>query len=86
MFSLQDLDPLVPQRLSDLDTDISSAISQNVSLRDAMVRGTGPYDVVPHRDESGSVTQQRGPYFRLESTNSSHSDSSPGVTDRKSVA
>ncbi|XP_046873109.1 nuclear factor erythroid 2-related factor 3 [Hypomesus transpacificus] len=75
-----DLDPLVPQRLSDLDTDISSAISQNVSLRDAMVRGTGPYDVVPHRDESGSVTQQRGPYFRLESTNSSHSDSSPGVT------
>ncbi|XP_010891352.2 nuclear factor erythroid 2-related factor 3 [Esox lucius] len=76
-----DLDPLVPQQLSDLDADISSAISQDVSLRDAMVTGS-IYDMIPQRSGVRTLVarQPRGPLFRLESTNSSLSDSSPGTT------
>ncbi|XP_071231082.1 endoplasmic reticulum membrane sensor NFE2L1-like isoform X4 [Salvelinus alpinus] len=74
-----DLDPLVPQQLSDLDADISSAISQDVSLRDAMVTGS-TYDMIPPRGGVRTLVarQPRGPLFQLESTNSS--DSSPGTT------
>ncbi|KAK6324142.1 hypothetical protein J4Q44_G00064810 [Coregonus suidteri] len=76
-----DLDPLVPQQLSDLDASISSAISQDVSLRDAMVTGS-TYDMIPPRGGVRTLVarQPRGPLFRLESTNSSNSDSSPGTT------
>lgn len=76
---LQDLDPLVPQQLSDLDADISSAISQDVSLRDAMVTGS-VYDMIPPRGGVRTLVarQPRGPLFRLVSANSSNS--SPGTT------
>ncbi|XP_070702036.1 nuclear factor erythroid 2-related factor 3 [Pempheris klunzingeri] len=66
---LDDLDSLVTERLSDLDADITSAISQDVSLHDAMAS---------ERAESRPVTQQRA-LFRLESTGSSQSDVSPGM-------
>uniref|UniRef100_A0A4W5L2H1 Nfe2 like bZIP transcription factor 3 n=1 Tax=Hucho hucho TaxID=62062 RepID=A0A4W5L2H1_9TELE len=74
-----DLDPLVPQQLSDLDADISSAISQDVSLRDAMVTGS-TYDMIPPRGGVRTLVarQPRGTLFQLESTNSS--DSAPGTT------
>lgn len=75
---LDDLDALVTDRLSDLDSDISRAISQDVSLRDAVV--TGVYGVTSERDEPRPVTQQQATLFRMESTNSSHLDSSPGMT------
>ncbi|KAJ7991566.1 hypothetical protein DPEC_G00285200 [Dallia pectoralis] len=76
-----DLDPLVPPQLSDLNADISSAISQDVSLRDAMVTGS-IYDMIPQRSRVRTLVarQPRGPLFRLESTNSSFSDPSPGTT------
>lgn len=74
---LDDLDSLVTERLSDLDTDIPSAISQDVSLHDAMV--TRAFGVASERVESRPVTQQQRTLFRLESTGSSHSDPSPGM-------
>ncbi|XP_023831435.1 endoplasmic reticulum membrane sensor NFE2L1 isoform X2 [Salvelinus sp. IW2-2015] len=79
IYEFDDLDPLVPQQLSDLDADISSAISQDVSLRDAMVTGS-VYDMIPQRGGVRTLVarQPRGPLFRLESTNSSNS--SPGTT------
>lgn len=67
------------ERLSDLDTDITSAISQDVSLHDAMVTSAGVFGVAPERAESRPVTQQQRALFRLESTGSSHSDASPGM-------
>lgn len=60
------------------DTNIS-AISQDVSLHDAMVANMGAFGVTSERAESGRVTQQQRNYFRLESTGSSHSDASPGM-------
>ncbi|XP_014033798.1 endoplasmic reticulum membrane sensor NFE2L1 isoform X2 [Salmo salar] len=71
--------PIYEFDLSDLDTDISSAISQDVSLRDAMVTGS-VYDMIPPRGGVRTLVarQPRGPLFRLESTNSSNS--SPGMT------
>ncbi|XP_055732976.1 endoplasmic reticulum membrane sensor NFE2L1-like [Salvelinus fontinalis] len=79
IYEFDDLDPLVPQQLSDLDANISSAISQDVSLRDAMVTGS-VYDMIPQRGGVRTLVarQPRGPLFRLESTNSSKS--SPGTT------
>ncbi|XP_038822578.1 endoplasmic reticulum membrane sensor NFE2L1-like [Salvelinus namaycush] len=79
IYEFDDLDPLVPQQLSDLDANISSAISQDVSLRDAMVTGS-VYDMIPQRGGVRTLVarQPRGPLFRLESTNSSNS--SPGTT------
>lgn len=62
------MDSLVTERLS----DITTAISQDVSLHDAMVTNAG-------RVESRPVTQQQRTLFRLESTGSSHSDVSPGM-------
>lgn len=62
------MDSLVTERLS----DITTAISQDVSLHDAMVTSAG-------RVESRPVTQQQRTVFRLESTGSSHSDVSPGM-------
>ncbi|CAB1320596.1 unnamed protein product [Coregonus sp. 'balchen'] len=81
IYEFDDLHPLVPQQLSDLDANISSAISQDVSLRDAIVTGS-VYDMIPPRGGVRTLVarQPRGPLFRLESTNSSHSDSSPGTT------
>ncbi|XP_044027006.1 nuclear factor erythroid 2-related factor 3 [Siniperca chuatsi] len=76
---LDDLDSLVTERLSDLDTDITSAISQDVSLHDAMVTSAGAFGVASERAESRLVTQQQRTLFRLESTGSSHSDASPGM-------
>lgn len=76
---LDELDSLVTERLSDLDTDIPSAISQDVSLHDAMVTSAGPFGVASERVESRPVTQQQRTLFRLESTGSSHSDASPGM-------
>lgn len=60
------------------DADIS-AISQDVSLRDAMVASTGVFGVTSERTESRLRTQQQRTFFRLESTDSSHSDASPGM-------
>lgn len=65
---MQDFDSLVTERLS----DITSAISQDVSLHDAMITSAG-------RVESMPVIQQRRTFLRLESTGSSHSDASPGM-------
>ncbi|XP_038580451.1 nuclear factor erythroid 2-related factor 3 [Micropterus salmoides] len=76
---LDDLDSLVTERLSDLDTDITSAISQDVSLHDAMVTNAGVFGGVSERVESRPVTQQQRALFRLESTGSSHLDTSPGM-------
>ncbi|XP_042362191.1 nuclear factor erythroid 2-related factor 3 [Plectropomus leopardus] len=76
---LDDLDSLVTERLSDLNTDITNAISQDVSLHDAMVTSAGVFGVASERLESRPLTQQQRALFRLESTGSSHSDASPGM-------
>lgn len=68
---LDDLDSLVT------DTDIPSAISQDVSLHDAMV--TRAFGVASERVESRPAGQQQRSLFRLESTGSSHSDPSPDM-------
>ncbi|GAA6231577.1 nuclear factor erythroid 2-related factor 1-like [Lates japonicus] len=70
---LDDLDSLVT------DTDITSAISQDVSLHDAMLNSAGTFGVASERGEARPVTQQQRTFFRLESTGSSHSDASPGM-------
>ncbi|XP_031179070.1 nuclear factor erythroid 2-related factor 3 [Sander lucioperca] len=72
---LDDLDSLVTERLSDLGTDITSAISQDVSLHDAMVTSAGAFGVASERVESRPVTQQQRTLLRLDS----HSDASPGM-------
>ncbi|KAM8841581.1 endoplasmic reticulum membrane sensor NFE2L1-like [Spinachia spinachia] len=74
---LDELDSLATERLPDLDTEIPSAISQDVSLHDAMV--TTAFGVASERVESRPATQQQRSLFRLESTGSSHSDPSPGM-------
>nr|XP_023673459.1 nuclear factor erythroid 2-related factor 1-like [Paramormyrops kingsleyae] len=61
-----DLELDVPLRASDLGVDISSALSQDVSLQDALVTGGG--------------TEARRA-LRQESTNSTHSDSLLGAGD-----
>lgn len=73
------MDSLVTERLSDLDSDISSAISQDVSLHDAMVTSAGVFGMASERAESRPVTQQQRTLFRLESTGSTQSDASPGM-------
>ncbi|CAL8294384.1 unnamed protein product [Merluccius merluccius] len=78
---LDDLDSLVTERLSDLDPDITGAISQDVSLRDAVVAGTQAYGRVPPRAEARLVARQHStPLLLMEATNSSHLDSSSGMT------
>ncbi|XP_056438407.1 nuclear factor erythroid 2-related factor 3 [Gadus chalcogrammus] len=79
---LDDLDSLVSEPLSDLsDPDITGAISQDVSLRDAVVGGPQAYGRVSQRAEARPVTrQQPAPLLLMESTNSSHLDSSSGMT------
>lgn len=59
--------------VTDHQSDISTAISQDVSLHDAMVTGA-------RRFESRPVTQQQRALFRLESTESLYLDSSQGST------
>lgn len=76
---LDDLDSLVSERLPDLNTDITTAISQDVSLHDAMVTSAGAFGVPSERVEPRPITQQQRTLFRLESTGSSHSDVSPGM-------
>lgn len=76
---LDDLDSLVTERMPDLDTDITSAISQDVSLHDAMVTGAGAFGVASGRPGSRTVNQQQRSLFRLESTGSLNSDASPGM-------
>ncbi|KAM9838827.1 nuclear factor erythroid 2-related factor 3 [Aulostomus maculatus] len=76
---LEDLDLLGTGRLSDLDTDITRAISQDVSLQDAMVNSGGAFGVPAERVDARPVTQQQRSLFRLESTGSSHSGASPGM-------
>ena len=72
---------MVTERLSDLDPDITGAISQNVSLRDAVVAGTQAYGGVPPRAEARLVARQHStPLLLMEATNSSHLDSSSGMT------
>ncbi|XP_051949027.1 endoplasmic reticulum membrane sensor NFE2L1-like isoform X1 [Xyrauchen texanus] len=65
---LSEFDDFDSQRISDLEVDLPNPISYNVSLQDAMVT----------RGDSTSCrpTFSRAPLFRLESTNSSHSDPS----------
>lgn len=79
MFYLQDLDSLVNDRLSELSSDISGAISQDVSLHDAMVTNAGAFGPASEAAESRAVSRQPGTLLRLESTNSSLSDSLPGM-------
>ncbi|XP_065327176.1 nuclear factor erythroid 2-related factor 3 [Pelmatolapia mariae] len=76
---LDDLDPLVTERLSDLDTDITSAISRNVSLHDAMLTSPGVFGLASDRTEPRTTTQQQRGFFRMESTGSLNSDASPGM-------
>ncbi|KAM4538995.1 nuclear factor erythroid 2-related factor 3 [Odontesthes bonariensis] len=76
---IDDLDSLVTERLPDLDTDISSAISQDVSLHDAMVTNAAAFGVASGNAESRTGTQQQRTLLRLESTGSSLSDASPGM-------
>ncbi|XP_051992241.1 endoplasmic reticulum membrane sensor NFE2L1-like isoform X1 [Xyrauchen texanus] len=65
---LSEFDDFDSQHISDLELDLTNPISYNVSLQDAMVT----------RGDSTSCrpTSNRAPIFRLESTNSSHSDPS----------
>ncbi|XP_052440158.1 endoplasmic reticulum membrane sensor NFE2L1 [Carassius gibelio] len=63
-----DLDSIVPQRMSDLEAELPNPISYDVSLQDAMVTGGESVNSRP--------ASFRTPLFRLESTNSSHSDPS----------
>ncbi|XP_061838466.1 nuclear factor erythroid 2-related factor 3 [Nerophis lumbriciformis] len=65
---LEDLDSLVTERLSDFDADVTSGISLDATLLDAMVTSSGAFD----------GRQQRS-LFRQESTGSSLSDASPGM-------
>nr|XP_004547917.1 endoplasmic reticulum membrane sensor NFE2L1 [Maylandia zebra] len=76
---LDDLDPLVTERLSDLDTDITSAISRNVSLHDAMLTSPGVFGLASDRTEPRTTTQQQRALFRMESIGSLNSDASPGM-------
>ncbi|XP_061598341.1 nuclear factor erythroid 2-related factor 3 [Cololabis saira] len=73
-----DLDSLVSDRLPDLDTDITNAISQDVSLHDAMITGTGVFEA-SGRTGSRTLAQQQRTLLRLESTGSSHSNTSSGM-------
>ncbi|XP_016300100.1 nuclear factor erythroid 2-related factor 1-like [Sinocyclocheilus anshuiensis] len=63
-----DFDSMVPQRISDLEAELPNPISYDVSLQDAMVTGG---DSANRR-----LASSQTPLFRLESTNSSHSDPS----------
>lgn len=65
--------------LSELDADITSAISQDVSLHDATVSGARTFEAESGRSESRTVPQQRRTLLRLESLNSTLSDASPGM-------
>lgn len=69
-----DFDSMVPQHMSDLEADLPNPISYDVSLQDAMVT---------RRDSANCRSaSSRAQLFRLESTNSSHSDpphSSAGI-------
>ncbi|XP_017282227.1 nuclear factor erythroid 2-related factor 3 [Kryptolebias marmoratus] len=76
---LAELDSLVNEHLSELDSDMTSAISQDVSLHDATVTGAGAFGFGSGRAESMTVAQQRRTTRRLESTNSTLSDASPGM-------
>lgn len=77
LLSVTDLEDL--ERLSDLDADIASAISQDVSLHDATVNGSGAFGVLPGRTELRTAPRQQRALLRLESSGSSHSDASPGM-------
>ncbi|XP_013866680.1 nuclear factor erythroid 2-related factor 3 isoform X2 [Austrofundulus limnaeus] len=72
-----ELDSLV--NLSELDADITSAISQDVSLHDATVSSAGAFGAGSGRSESRTVAQQRRTLLRLELLNSTLSDASPGM-------
>uniref|UniRef100_A0A3P9K543 Nuclear factor, erythroid 2-like 3 n=1 Tax=Oryzias latipes TaxID=8090 RepID=A0A3P9K543_ORYLA len=73
---LDDVDSLVSGRLPDLNTDIIGAISQNVSLHDAMVTSSGIYgESSSEGTEPRSSAQQQRNLLRLDSTGSS--DTSP---------
>ncbi|XP_073677809.1 nuclear factor erythroid 2-related factor 3 [Garra rufa] len=63
-----DFDSMVPQRMSDLEAELPNPISYDVSLQDAMVTGGESANSRPASSQT--------PLFRLESTNSSHSDPS----------
>lgn len=76
---LDDLDPLVTGRLPDIDADITSAISQDVSLHDAMVTSAAAFGAQAERAEPRLATQQQRALFRQESTSSSHTDALPGM-------
>lgn len=67
------------ERLSDLDTDITSAISRNVSLHDAMLTSPGVFGLASDRTEPRTTTQQQRAFFRMESIGSLNSDASPGM-------
>ncbi|XP_018605971.2 endoplasmic reticulum membrane sensor NFE2L1-like isoform X2 [Scleropages formosus] len=74
MSGLDDLEPEVPLRVPDLVVDMSRAISHDVNLQDAMVRGGGTGTEL----ERGVQSEVRR-VLRLESFNSSHSDSALGA-------
>ncbi|KAM6899252.1 nuclear factor erythroid 2-related factor 3 [Xenentodon cancila] len=76
---LDDLDSLVSDRLPDLNTDITNAISQDVSLHDAMITGTGEFGGASGRTGSRTLAHQQRTLLRLESTGSSHSNTSSGM-------
>nr|ABF22387.1 nuclear factor erythroid-derived 2-like 3 [Takifugu rubripes] len=71
ILSVSDLDDL--DLVTDHQSDISTALSQDVSLHDAMVSRARRY-------ESRSLTQQQRTLFQLESTDSLYLDSSQGST------
>lgn len=76
---VQDLDSLVSDRLPDLDTNITSAISRDVSLHDAMITSAGVFGEASGITGSRTLTQQQRSLLRLESTNSSLSGVTPGM-------
>lgn len=69
---VQGLDSLVE------DNDITTAISQDVSLHDAMLTTAGSFGVTSGQGGARHNTQERN-LLSLESCSSSHSDVSPGM-------
>lgn len=76
---LEDLDSLVTERLSVLDADITSAISQDVSLHNATVNGSQAFGILSGTADLRMAPRQDRNLPRLESTGSSHSNASPGM-------
>ncbi|XP_076865530.1 nuclear factor erythroid 2-related factor 3 [Brachyhypopomus gauderio] len=74
-----DFNSLAPQHMSDLDVNLANPISYNASLQDAMVTNGVDYRPDPPRGQAQTTPHSGASMFRIESTNSSHSDTPPAA-------